>query len=283
MQAAEAAGGAFLQVFEQGDQGEVLAVQARQDIQRSHQLLQAPGDAVQQLVLERLAVPVPEFGHLRQADQHVAHRAAAGFHLADAVGQLLLEVALVAQAGGAVHQVALLQAGDVLGEQAVFHQQALQRVAQAVGGEHAGHQLLVHRRLADEVVHATVEGLGQGVVALLAGEQDDVGVVVAAFVELAHPRGQLQAVHLRHQPVGEQHAHRLLFQQVERFAGAAGEAHVLVAGLAQRATDHGAGELGIVDHQDAEMVGWHGKDCLATGGKCRLSVSEAGRGLVCQL
>ena len=41
--------------------------------------------------------------------------------------------------------------------------------------------------------------------------------------------------------------------KAQGFGGAVGEADVLVAGLAQSAADDGAGELGVVHHQDAEM------------------------------
>ncbi|MNE38461.1 hypothetical protein D3C80_1323590 [compost metagenome] len=81
--------------------------------------------------------------------------------------------------------------------------------------------------------------------------------MVAVLVELADARGEFQAVHFRHHPVGQDHAYRLLLQALQRFAGAAGETHVLVSGLGQGATDHGAGKLGVVDHQDAEVVGRH--------------------------
>ena len=253
MQALEAARRALVQVVEQGDHAEVGVVDAGQHVQRTYQLLQASGDTVQHFVPETVAILAAQRLAFLQADQQVAQRATARLHLAQAVLQLLLQVARVAQAGQRVDQVALLQAGDVHRQHAVLVEQALQGVAQAVGGIHARHQLLVHRGLADEVVDATVEGLHQHVLAFLAGEQDDVGVVLGRLVQLAHPAGQLQAVHLRHQPVGQQHAGRALLQQAQGFGGAVGEAHVLVAGLAQSAADDGAGELGVVHHQDAEM------------------------------
>ncbi|MNE38460.1 hypothetical protein D3C80_1323580 [compost metagenome] len=145
MQAAEAARRTLLQVVEHGDEGEMLVVDARQYVERAHQLLQPAGDAVQQFVGSALAVLEAVAREVGNADQQVAQRAAAGFQLAQAVRQLLPQVAQVAETGGGVHQVALLQPGDVLGEQAVFHQQTLQGVAQTVGGEHAGHQLFAHR------------------------------------------------------------------------------------------------------------------------------------------
>lgn len=203
--------------------------------------------------MEGLAVPLAQDRCLGHADQQVAQRSTAGFHLAQAVGQLLAQVAGIAEAGEGIHQVAFFHPRDVFGEQAVFHQQPLQGVAQAVGCVDARHQLLVHCGLADEVVDAAVEGLAEDVLAFLAGEQDDVGVVVDAFVQLADPGGKFQAVHLRHQPVGQEHADRALFELLQGLAGAAGEADVLVAGLAEGAADHGAGKLGVVDDQDAEI------------------------------
>ncbi|MNT89082.1 hypothetical protein D3C72_2297460 [compost metagenome] len=83
--------------------------------------------------------------------------------------------------------------------------------------------------------------------------------MIGHFVQLTDTSGQFQAVHFRHQPVCQEHAGRALFEQADGFCGAVGKAQVLVAGLAQGATDHGAGELGVVHHQDAEMGVGHGR------------------------
>lgn len=50
MQALEAGRRAFLEVFQQGDDGKVLVIQARQHIQRADQLLQAAGHATLQFL-----------------------------------------------------------------------------------------------------------------------------------------------------------------------------------------------------------------------------------------
>ncbi|MNE37143.1 hypothetical protein D3C80_1309830 [compost metagenome] len=82
--------------------------------------------------------------------------------------------------------------------------------------------------------------------------------MLAAFIELANLGGQLQAVHFRHQPVGEQHMGRSLVERRECFTGAAGVADVAIAGLLEYAADQRAGEPGIVHHHDAEVGIGHG-------------------------
>jgi hypothetical protein len=50
-----------------------------------------------------------------------------------------------------------------------------------------------------------------------------------------------------------------LFMLRQRISGAAGEADILIARLAQRATDHDAGEFGIIDDENAQERVGHGK------------------------
>lgn len=76
--------------------------------------------------------------HALQGDQQEAYGAAAGVDLAQAVLQALLQQAGIAQPGQWVDQITLFEAGDVLGEQAVFDEQALQGVAQAISGKDPG-------------------------------------------------------------------------------------------------------------------------------------------------
>lgn len=77
--------------------------------------------------------------------------------------------------------------------------------------------------------------------------------MAAAGVALTNLAGELQAVHFRHQPVRQQNVGGTLGVLREGIGSAAGEAYVLIAGFAQRATDHDAGELGIVDDEDAQL------------------------------
>ena len=99
MQALEAARRAFVQVIEQGDHAEVGVIDPGQHVQRPYQLLQAPRHAMQHFVPETVAILAAQRLAFLQADQQVAQRAAARLHLAQAVLQLLLQVARVAQAG----------------------------------------------------------------------------------------------------------------------------------------------------------------------------------------
>jgi len=163
------------------------------------------------------------------------------------------------RSGQRVQQALLFKAGDVFRQLVIFLLQALQGGAQAVGCVDARQQLLVHRRLADEVVDAVVEGLAEGIFALATGEQDDVAVVAAAGVALTNLAGELQAVHFRHQPVRQQNVGGTLGVLREGIGSAAGEAYVLIAGFAQRAADHDAGEFGIVDDEDAQLGVGHGE------------------------
>src|SRR5690606_28330162 len=93
MQALETAGRAGLDVVDQGQQAEMIFIQAAEYVQWPYQLLQASRHAPQQLVMIFLAVPVPLGCQFLQADQQIAQRAAATLDLPQAVAQLLVHVA----------------------------------------------------------------------------------------------------------------------------------------------------------------------------------------------
>src|SRR5690606_29536655 len=105
--------------------------------------------------------------------------------------------------------------------------------------------------------HAAVEGLSQHVVAFPGGQQHDVGVVVGLLVALAYARGQLQAIHFRHEPVRHHDTGGPLLVHRQGCHGGAGEADVGVPSLGQRMAYDRAAELGIVHHHYAELRVWH--------------------------
>jgi len=101
--------------------------------------------------------------------------------------------------------------------------------------------------------------------------------VPALGVALANLAGQLEAVHFRHQPVRQQDMRGSLRMLHQCVGGAAGEADILVAGLAQCATDHDAGEFGVIDDENAQERVGHGKLNLLKGDV--LSLLAVGRAL----
>ena len=188
--------------------------------------------------------------------------------------QSLAAVPAVAQAGFQVDDVGAGQFPIVLDQPRVGLQQRVLTVGHAIGGEHPGDQLLGHVGLVDEVVHAPVEGFRQSLGALPGRQQNDVGVVIVLFVLLAYLIGQFQAVHFRHQPVCDQYAHRALLHLLQGGSGVVGDTDIAVAGIAERAADHHAAELGVVDDEDGKVEVGHGVllvyPSIVTCGVCRL-------------
>src|SRR5690606_11397997 len=94
---------------------------------------------------------------------------------------------LVAHAGDEIDDITLLQLLIVVQKQLVGGQQGVLHLGNAVGGKNSGQQLAAHFRFENKIVDAAVEGFRQGVLALLGGEQDDVGEVVYRFIQLTNP------------------------------------------------------------------------------------------------
>ena len=106
------------------------------------------------------------------------------------------------------------------------------------------------RRFADEIVDAVFEGLGDGGHLLLPGQQHDVGEVIAYLVQVADVTRQLEAVHDRHDPVGDDDIGRALLHHLQGLGTGFGETDVLEAAVLERLGDDDATETCVVHHQD---------------------------------
>jgi hypothetical protein len=84
----------------------------------------------------------------------------------------------------------------------------------ALAGAQAGPQLILLERLRDEIVGARLDSLDQRLDAAARGEQQHVRV--AAERGGAYAARQLDAVHLRHHPVGDDHPERLGLHHLPR-------------------------------------------------------------------
>ena len=95
------------------------------------------GNTGEKLLIEHLAILQLQRLRFFQANQQVAHGAATGFNLTQAVEHFLLQVAAVTKASQWIDQVALLKGGNIVEQQLVFLHQTLQRVTQAISGKDA--------------------------------------------------------------------------------------------------------------------------------------------------
>jgi len=131
-------------------------------------------------------------------------------------------------------------------------------------------ELLGHVRLVDEVIHAPVKGAGQRLHTLLGSQKDHIGVVVVLLVLLTYRIRQLQPVHVRHQPVGNQHTDRALLQALQGLRRGIDHAHIAIAGLLERATDNSTAEAGIINNKNGEFwIHWGSVCCETHGGPVR--------------
>lgn len=73
--------------------------------------------------------------------------------------------------------------------------------------------------------------------------------MVVLLILLAHVVSQLQPVHFRHQPVGNQHADLPLFHQLQGVWRVVGNAYIAVTGISQGAADHHTAEFGVVYYE----------------------------------
>ena len=236
-----------------GDDGEFLVRQPRHHIQWPHQLAQTAGNAHHDFAQNNLAVLLHQGVVVVDVDDHQAGGAAPGLGVLDGGLQALQRELLVAESGERVHQRILFQALVRFHQQLVFLQQAVLQSGQTIGGINARQQLLVHGGLVDEVVHALIECLHQGLIAFSCGEQHDVGEMIGGFVQSAHAAGQFQAVHFRHQPVGDQHIDGAAFQHQQGLLGTAGGADVGVASGLESTSNHGAGKLRVIHDHDGQI------------------------------
>ena len=81
--------------------------------------------------------------------------------------------------------------------------------------------------------------------------------MVVLLILLADLIGQLQPVHLRHQPVGNQHTDRALVNKLKRGRGIVGDSYVAVPCIAEGSAHHHTAEFGVVYHEDGKIKIWH--------------------------
>ena len=81
--------------------------------------------------------------------------------------------------------------------------------------------------------------------------------MVVLLVLLSHLVGKFQAIHLGHQPVGNQHADRALFYQLQGFRCVVDDAYVAIPGISQRAANHHTAEFRVVYYEDGKVQIWH--------------------------
>src|SRR5690606_32990336 len=152
-----------------GADGEGVGTYARGHVHRPDQLLQATGDALEQLLLHGFAVAAAQILEILYAEHQQRAEAAARLDTLQGILQALLQVTAVTQRSQTVAQVVLFQLRIVAGQQAVFLEQAIDQMGDAVGGIDAWQQLFAHGRLADEVIDPAVERLAKYIVAFPGG------------------------------------------------------------------------------------------------------------------
>ncbi len=130
----------------------------------------------------------------------------------DGVPQPGERIGAVAQAGQGIQRAQFFKLGVGLDQVLIVPQETILQGAEALTGPQSWQQLLIHQGLVEEVIDALLESMLQGFATFTRGQQEDVGEVVAGLVELAHRLGQAEAVHFRHQPVGDEDARRPFFQ-----------------------------------------------------------------------
>jgi hypothetical protein len=201
-----------------------------------------------QLFDDRWAELLLDVVEVVDADEDQAGRSAARLcFLGDIVDSCQREF-LVAKAGHRVDQGGLLVA-DVFAQKSIGSNELVLALGHALRGEYAGQQLFAEVCFVQEVVDAGRKSLVHRFNVVLPGQKYHVREVLVFLVVLLHATRQLQAVHLRHHPIGDQYLRRALLDGAQCIQRVVADTHIGKTAFAERFCDDGAGELGIVHRQ----------------------------------